>query len=190
VAARPAAAGGSAHENAWNKAMRIRGKVAALVCIGSVAMPFIARANDSAVFRGAGTFTCGTFASEYLKNPDAYLIAHGKPPTTFNALRTTPDPFGPRVVQECRLCQCRHSLKRTLLAKLSDLHRRPINLHHVVVKNGLLAAIIPFDRDASPILFSDGALISFLCVLQQTRSPTVRVLDCSPAIGLALSYWL
>ena len=35
----------------------------------------------------------------------------------------------------------------------------PLNLRHVVVKNGLLAAIIPFDGYARPILFSYDALI-------------------------------
>jgi hypothetical protein len=37
--------------------------------------------------------------------------------------------------------------------------RHPLNLHHVVVQNGLLAAIVPFDGHASPILFSDDAQI-------------------------------
>jgi hypothetical protein len=32
-------------------------------------------------------------------------------------------------------------------------------LRHIVVKNGLFAAIIPFDGYARPILFSDCALI-------------------------------
>jgi hypothetical protein len=32
------------------------------------------------------------------------------------------------------------------------------------VKNGLLAAIIPFDGYARPILFSDGALIIFISI--------------------------
>jgi hypothetical protein len=40
----------------------------------------------------------------------------------------------------------------------------PLNLRHVVVKNGLLAAIIPFDGYASPILFSDGALIIIISI--------------------------
>jgi hypothetical protein len=35
----------------------------------------------------------------------------------------------------------------------------PLDLRHVVVKNVLLAAIIPFDGYARPILFSDGAKI-------------------------------
>jgi len=37
--------------------------------------------------------------------------------------------------------------------------RHPLNLCHLIVKNGLLAAIVPFDSCASPILFSDHALI-------------------------------
>jgi hypothetical protein len=41
------------------------------------------------------------------------------------------------------------------------------------VKNGLLAAIIPFDGDASPICFSDGALIVFV------RIPANTVADFS-----------
>jgi hypothetical protein len=42
--------------------------------------------------------------------------------------------------------------------------RHPLNLRHIVVKNGLLAAIIPFDCYARPILFSDGALIISISV--------------------------
>jgi hypothetical protein len=34
------------------------------------AMISAALADDEAVFRGAGTWTCGKFASEYLKTPD------------------------------------------------------------------------------------------------------------------------
>jgi hypothetical protein len=33
------------------------------------------------------------------------------------------------------------------------------------VKNGLLAAIMPFDGDARPICFSDAALIVFISIL-------------------------
>ena len=33
------------------------------------------------------------------------------------------------------------------------------NLRHIVVKDGLLDAIIPFDGYARPVLFDDGALI-------------------------------
>jgi hypothetical protein len=43
-----------------------------------------------------------------------------------------------------------------------QIHRRPLNLRHVVVQNRLLAAIIPFDGYARPILFSDGAKIVFI----------------------------
>jgi hypothetical protein len=45
---------------------------------------------------------------------------------------------------------------------LTKLPRHPLNLRHVVVKNCLLAAIVPFDGYASPILFSDGALIGLI----------------------------
>jgi hypothetical protein len=41
----------------------------------------------------------------------------------------------------------------------SNLHWDTLNLSHIVVKNGLLAAIIPLNGYASPILFSDRALI-------------------------------
>jgi hypothetical protein len=46
-----------------------------------------------------------------------------------------------------------------LLAKLSGLNRHRKNFSHVVVKNGLLAAIVPFDGYARPVRFNDGALI-------------------------------
>ena len=46
-----------------------------------------------------------------------------------------------------------------MMVILSTLHGHPLNLRHIVMKNGLLAAIIPFDGYARPILFSDGALI-------------------------------
>jgi hypothetical protein len=36
------------------------------------------------------------------------------------------------------------------------------------MKNGLLAAIIPFDGDASPIGFGDGALIFFVSIPANT----------------------
>src|SRR5260370_148777 len=40
--------------------------------------------------------------------------------------------------------------------------RHTLNSRHVVVKNGLLAATIPFDGYARPILFNDGALIGLI----------------------------
>jgi hypothetical protein len=40
-----------------------------------------------------------------------------------------------------------------------SLPRHPLNTRHVVVKNSLHAAIIPFDSYARPIRFSDSALI-------------------------------
>jgi hypothetical protein len=53
--------------------------------------------------------------------------------------------------------------------------RHPLNLRHIVVKNDLLAAIIPFDGYASPIRFSDGALIVFICM----PTDTVADAECS-----------
>jgi hypothetical protein len=44
----------------------------------------------------------------------------------------------------------------------------PLNLRHVVVVNGLLTAIIPFDGYARPILFSDGALIGSIVLPANT----------------------
>jgi len=44
----------------------------------------------------------------------------------------------------------------------SNLHWHTLNSRHVVVKNGLLAATIPFDGYARPILFNDGALIGWI----------------------------
>ena len=46
--------------------------------------------------------------------------------------------------------------------------RHLLNLRHVVMKNGLLAAIIPFDGYARPILFSDGALIGSIVLPTNT----------------------
>ena len=43
-----------------------------------------------------------------------------------------------------------------------QITRHPLDLRHVVVENCLLAAIVPFDGYASPILFSDGALIGLI----------------------------
>jgi hypothetical protein len=40
--------------------------------------------------------------------------------------------------------------------------RHTLNSRLVVVKNGLLAATIPFDGYARPILFNDGALIGWI----------------------------
>jgi hypothetical protein len=44
-------------------------------------------------------------------------------------------------------------------ARSHYFRRHPLNLRHVVVKNGLLAAIIPFDSYARPIGFNNGAQI-------------------------------
>ncbi|HEY5504595.1 MAG TPA: hypothetical protein VIK28_05505 [Sedimentisphaerales bacterium] len=44
----------------------------------------------------------------------------------------------------------------------NQIRRHPLNLRHIVVKNGLLATIIPFDSYARPIPFSDGAPIIWI----------------------------
>jgi hypothetical protein len=44
--------------------------------------------------------------------------------------------------------------------------RHTLNLRHVIIQNLLLAATIPFDGCARPILFSDGALIGFIVDLR------------------------
>ena len=44
----------------------------------------------------------------------------------------------------------------------SNLHWHPLNLRHVVMRNGLHATIIPFDGYTRPILFNDGALIGLI----------------------------
>jgi hypothetical protein len=67
-------------------------------------------------------------------------------------------------------------------------HQRPLhhfirhllNLRHVVVVNGLLTAIVPFDGYARPIRFSDGALIGSI-VLPANAVADVK-LSCSPVI--------
>jgi hypothetical protein len=44
--------------------------------------------------------------------------------------------------------------------RLSQQFRRnPLNLRHVIMQDGLLAAIIPFDGYACPICFDDGTEI-------------------------------
>jgi hypothetical protein len=91
-------------------------------------------------------------------------------------------------------------------AAIFHLHRHPLNLRHVVVKNGLLAAIIPFDGHACPILFHcvvarkafmtivpfDGDVsrlnrcdLAAICraSLKQTRVQTFSCLDCSGVIS-------
>jgi hypothetical protein len=55
------------------------------------------------------------------------------------------------------------------------------NLRHIVVKNGLLHAIIPLDGYARPVLFDDGALID-LIVLPANAVPTVSNRDWSPVM--------
>ena len=58
-----------------------------------------------------------------------------------------------------------HDLRK---APSHQITRHPLNLRHVIVKNCLLAAIVPFDGYASPILFSDGALIGLIVVPANT----------------------
>jgi len=40
--------------------------------------------------------------------------------------------------------------------------RHQLNLHHVIVESGLLAAIVPFDGYARPILLGNSALMIFI----------------------------
>ena len=44
----------------------------------------------------------------------------------------------------------------------SNLHWHPLNSRHVIMQNLLLAATIPLDGYARPILFNDGALIGLI----------------------------
>ena len=60
--------------------------------------------------------------------------------------------------------------------------RHPLNLCHLIVKNGLLAAIIPFDGDASPIRFSDCARVILIVV------PANTVADFELS-GLVAGHW-
>jgi hypothetical protein len=46
--------------------------------------------------------------------------------------------------------------------------RHPLNLRHIIVKNDLLAAIVPFDGHSCPIFFNDRALIVFVGVPANT----------------------
>lgn len=50
----------------------------------------------------------------------------------------------------------------------NQITRHSLNLSHVVVKNRLLAAVIPFDGYAGPILFSDGASIGLIVLPANT----------------------
>jgi hypothetical protein len=45
-----------------------------------------------------------------------------------------------------------------------QFRRHPIDARHIVVKNGLLGAIIPFDRYARPVRFNDGAAILWISI--------------------------
>jgi len=46
--------------------------------------------------------------------------------------------------------------------------RHPLNLRHVVVVNGLLTTVIPFDGYGRPIRFSDGALVGSIVLPANT----------------------
>ena len=52
--------------------------------------------------------------------------------------------------------------KSGAITPYAKFHRQTLNLSHIVVKNGLLAAIIPPNGYASPIPFSDCALIGLI----------------------------
>ena len=62
--------------------------------------------------------------------------------------------------------ECLHEFHFPKLRKgtSNQVRRHPLNLRHIVVKNGLLATIIPFDSYARPIPFSDGALIIWISI--------------------------
>jgi hypothetical protein len=62
--------------------------------------------------------------------------------------------------------ECLHEFHFPELRKdtSNQVHRHPLNLRHIVVKNGLLATIIPFDSYTRPIPFSDGALIIWISI--------------------------
>src|ERR1700738_2903963 len=82
--------------------------------------------------------------------------------STSSAAITTVTSFGGRHAESAlHLISCVLPSYYSLGAKrsCSSLHRHSLNLRHVVVKNGLHATIIPFDRYARPIRFSDGAKI-------------------------------
>jgi hypothetical protein len=81
---------------------------------------------------------------------------------------------------------CLHEFHFMKLRKgTSNQIRHPLNLRHIVVKNGLLATIIPFDNYAGPIPFSDGVLIIWIStpayVVADSEgsglSPVIRVAD-------------
>jgi hypothetical protein len=76
-------------------------------------------------------------------------------------------PMRRKLEQRCggRLPASLHFGRQGIISFCSHyFRRRPLNQNHVVVKNGLLAAIVPFDDQARPIFFSDGALIVYIIV--------------------------
>jgi hypothetical protein len=48
---------------------------------------------------------------------------------------------------------------RELVLHLHQFRRHSLDVRHIIVKNGLLAAIIPFDGNTGPVLFGDGAKV-------------------------------
>jgi hypothetical protein len=62
------------------------------------------------------------------------------------------------------------------------LSRHPLKLYHVVMHNGLHAAIIPLDGNARPIRFSDSALIDLIVF------PANAVADFQES-GLFAGHW-
>jgi hypothetical protein len=57
--------------------------------------------------------------------------------------------------------------------------RQPFNRSHVIVKDGLLASIIPFDGNARPIPLSDGAKIG----RRGSPANTVAHCECSGLVA-------
>jgi hypothetical protein len=63
-----------------------------------------------------------------------------------------------------------------------QIPNHPFNLTHVVMRNSLFGAIVPFNRYASPIRFCDCALIASVVL------PTNRVADFEGS-GLAAGHF-
>ena len=75
----------------------------------------------------------------------------------------------------------------------NQITRHPLYGCHIVVQNGLLAAIIPFDGYARPILFSDGALITQISIPKNTvadiEGPGLVAGHCLTKVGTAPRLW-
>jgi hypothetical protein len=56
----------------------------------------------------------------------------------------------------------RQTLASLTLDGWSARSRHPLNLRHVIMQDRLFAAIIPFDGDACPVRFRDGALVGLV----------------------------